>query len=350
MQDDQNRQPSGGTPSPNAVAAGPGGAGQRPIAPPPVPTSEIYAGRAEPDPVPARPSTGRIDHLAGDDTVSSPAQAGERQQPISGLLVSVIAGVLVLGLGVLALGLNESAASIPLLRATDLTFWLAATVVILLVAAGAQFAELSERAAAASVGQARERSGKYTAWLVPAASTIAATLLIATYHNVWTLVLGPVLVIVSTFVALFSRDLLDDLTDSALRIASLMHGALVHVVAFVALSMIYLNKLPEWLSAGLVALISGMLILETLQRAEITTGHRLGYAGLGAIVMGQCAIAINWWLTWNWTGGMALLVCFFLVAGILLTYGQQSDLRPRDVAFYGGLGSVALATIAMLAL
>lgn len=350
MQDDSGRQQPGRPSGPNVVVTAPANTGQRPAAPSPVPTSEIYAGRSETPPPADSSSTGRIDHLAQGSVVVPPVRLGERRQPVSGLLVSVVAALLVVGLGVLVLRSETTPNPIPLLRATGPIFWIAAGAVILLSAAGAQFAELSARVAAAAVGQSRERTGTYSAWLIAAAATSAAVLLIATYHSVATLVLGPLLVLISIFVALLSRDLLDDLTDSAVRVASLLHGAVIHLIAFVALSMIYLNKLPEWLSAGLIALISGMLILEALQRAEISTGRRLGYAGLGAIVMGQCAIAINWWLTWNWIGGIALLVCFFMVTGILLTYSQQSDLRPRDIAFYGGLGSVALAAIAVLAL
>ncbi len=346
MQDDPKRQPQGSASQPDPPTTPP----RRPGAPPPVPASEIYAGRpavaADPAPV-----TGRVDHLASDDVVVGRPRSGNQPQPVSGIVVSLGAGLLVLGLGILALMSDVDPSEImPSQRATGPVFWVAATVVVLLAAAGAQIAELSTRAAGASVGQTRERTGAYSAWLVAAVATAAAVLLIATYHSVWVLILGPILVAVSIFVALLSRDLLDDLTDSASRIASLVHGAVIHLIAFVALSMIYLNKLPEWLSAGLVALVSGMLILETLQRADISSGRRLGYAGLGALAMGQSAVAINWWPTWNWTGGIALLVCFYIVNGILLAFSQQNDIRPRDVAFYGGLGSVALAAIALLSL
>lgn len=349
MQDDQSRQRQGSAP-PTVRAARPTGVSG---APAPVPVSEMTGGRPA-VPLPATPSsntTGRVDHLANDDLIIARPRSGSPSQSVSGVVVSVGAGVLVLGIGVLAQMSSVDATEImPLLRATGPLFWVAATVVVLLAAAGAQFAELSARVAANAVGQTHERTQAYTAWVIAATATAAAVLLIATYHNVWALILGPLLTTVSIFVALFSRDLLDDLTDSAGRVASLLHGTVIHLIAFVALSMIYLNKLPEWLSAGLVALVSGMLILETLQRAEISTGRRLGYAGLGALVMGQFAVAVNWWPTWNWTGGIALLVCFFIVAGILLTFSQEADIRPRDVAFYGGLGSVALAAIAVLSL
>ncbi len=347
MQDDQSR-PQRTAPSPGRTVP------QTDISgvPSPVPASEMYGSRPAPAaPAPARGTAGRVDHLASDDPITSRPRSSVQSQSVSGVVVSLGSGLLVLGLGVLAqMSAVDAGEEMPLLRATGLVFWIAAVVVILLAAAGALFAELAARVGSASVGQTRERTETYTAWLIAATATFAAVLLIATYHNVWALVIGPLLTSVSIFVALVSRDLLDDLTDSASRVASLLHGTVIHLIAFVALSMIYLNKLPEWLSAGLVLVVSGMLILETLQRADISAGRRLGYASLGALVMGQFAVAVNWWLTWNWTGGIALLVCFYIVAGILLAYSQQDDIRPRDVAFYGGLGTVALAAIAVFSL
>ncbi len=347
MQDDQSGQRQGSAPPPGHAARQTGISG----VPAPVPASEISGERpAAPGPTtPAGRSTGRVDHLAGGTLIVPRPRSSSPSQSISGVVVSVGAGLLVLGLGVLAQMSSVDAGEImPILRATGPMFWVAATVVILLTAAGAQVAELSARVAADAAGQTHERTETYTAWLIAATATSAAVLLIATYHNIWVLVVGPLLTAVSIFVGLFSRDLLDDLTDSASRVASLLHGTIIHLIAFLALSMVYLNKLPEWLSAGLIALLSGMLILETLQRADGSTGRRLGYAGLGALVMGQFAVAVNWWPTWNWTGGIALLVCFYVVAGILLTFSQQDDIRPRDVVFYGGIGSVALAAIAIL--
>lgn len=348
MQDDQSR-PRGSAPPLGQTAPRTDNSG----VPAPVPASEMFGGRPT-APVPSSSTggtSGRVNHLASDSLIVARPRSSTPSRSVSGIMVSLGAGVLVLGLGVFArMTSMDSSEVMPLLWATGLVFWVAAAVVILLAAIGAQFAELATRVAARSVGQTHERTETYTAWLVAATATSAAVLLIATYHNVWALVLGLLLTTISIFVALFSRDLLDDLTDSASRVASLLHGTVIHLIAFVGLSMIYLNKLPEWLSAGLVLLFSGMLILETLQRADISTGHRLGYAGLGALAMGQFAVAINWWPTWNWTGGIALLVCFYIVAGILLTYSQQDDIRPRDVAFYGGLGTVALAAIAVLSL
>ena len=346
MQDDPKRQPRGSTSQQDPHDSPP----SRPGAPPPVPASEMHAARPAVAAAPA-PVTGRVDHLAGEDVVVGRPRSGSQPRSVSGFLVSLGAGLLVLGLGVLALmSAVDTSEIMPLQRATGAVFWVAAVVVVLLAAVAAQLAELAARVAAVAVGHSTERTGTYTAWLVAATATAAAILLIATYHNVWVVVLGPIFVAVSIFVALLSRDLLDDLTDSASRVASLVHGTVIHLIAFVALSMIYLNKLPEWLSAGLIALVSGLLILETLQRADISSARRLGYAGLGALVMGQFAVAINWWLTWNWTGGVALLVCFYIVAGILLAFSQQNDIRPRDVAFYGGLGSIALAAIAVFSL
>ena len=343
MADDRNSQATSG----------------RPLAPPRnvVPRADFVT----PEPVPAdetsssRPfDTGpnlppeRVDYLADQDLLIPGADAeGSAALPV-GVIVAVVLAVLVAGLGALALIGDAHTDRIPALRATGLVYWLAAAVVVIVAVAGGTLAEVSERATVRLDDDEHEPAGMNTGWIIPMVVAASSALLMATFHNAVVLVLGALLTLASILIALVTRDLLDDLHESAVRIGSLLHGLMVHLVAFVALSMIYLNKFPEWASAAAVAVVSGLLILESLQRVETTNAVRLGYAAVGGLVLGECAVAINWWLTWDWTGGIALLVCFFLVSGLLCTQAQQRGLRSPDIAFYAGLSAVALIAIAWI--
>ena len=291
----------------------------------------------------------RIDYLADDDPLLAPDDTahGSGAIPI-GVIVAIVLAVLVAGLGALALIGDTEPNRIPAFRATGLLYWIAAGVVVIVAAAGGTFAEASERAAVRALGDDHDLTGMNTGWIIPVVVTAGSALLMATFHNVLVLVLGTILTLASILIALVTRDLLDDLHESAVRIGSLVHGLMVHLVAFVALAMISLNKFPEWSSALAVALVTGLLILESLQRVETRNAIRLGYAAIGGLVLGECAVAINWWRTWDWTGGIALLVCFFLVSGLLCTQAQQRTLRSPDVAFYGGLSAIALIAIAWI--
>jgi hypothetical protein len=120
-----------------------------------------------------------------------------------------------------------------------------------------------------------------TAWAVPLVSTFAAIVLVATFQNRLMLVVGPLIAFFGTAGALLSRDLLDEADEQSTRVASVIHTLVVHGIAFLAFSAVYLNKLDSWISAPLAGMIGGILILETLERGGIAPAQRIGYVVLG---------------------------------------------------------------------
>jgi hypothetical protein len=123
----------------------------------------------------------------------------------------------------------------------------------------------------------------------------------------------------------------------------------VHAVAFMALSAIYLNKMATPLSALLVGVVGALLTLETLERADARPEQRLLYAALGGLALAEATIALLWWRTHGWTGGAVLLVCFYLAAGVLLASTQRSVIRLRDILEFGAVSLVALVILAVTA-
>lgn len=300
-----------------------------------------------------------------DDFVPPPVPASERvpeaepiipevpltinRRPASGLILSFIAAALVGGLAFAALGDGNVTHDIPALETTGVFYWVAVLVIMALVGTGAQYIEFLAARTAAQIGQPRHVSSVPSAWAIPVTITFGAALLVATYHNGWMLLVGPLITFVAIAGALLSRDLLDDEGDAAHGVAALIHTLDVHFVALITLGTIYLNKFPDWLSATLVGIVTVFLIIETFERADVSAGYRLGYAGLGGLAMWQIALAVNWWPTHGWTGGMVLLVCFYLIAGIVMARAQQGIVRPRDVAWYGGLATIAIVILAITA-
>ncbi|MBA3414685.1 MAG: hypothetical protein H0U10_05610 [Chloroflexia bacterium] len=264
-----------------------------------------------------------------------------------GLIASVVVSLVVFVLAIYAAG-QPTANRTPLLQTTDGIYWLVGAIAVVGAGLGAQYAE---RVAAKGVGAVRSRSDAAltTAWIVPAVATTSAVLLVATFHNALMMAVGPLVAFLGNAGALLSRDLLDDAADSSQHSATVVHTLVVHAVAFLGLSAVYLNKLPTPVSALLVAIIGGLLILETLERGTAERARRVTYALLGGLAMGQATIALNWWLTHGWTGGAVLLVCFYLAAGILLAATQRTTIRSRDLVEFGLVGSVALAILAVTA-
>jgi hypothetical protein len=265
-----------------------------------------------------------------------------------GIVVSLVVAAALLVLAIMAIR-HAKSTGLPLTETTGPLYWILAVLVAVGAAIGAQYSEVTAARAAESLGQPRKVSTVPTAWAVPLTATVAAILLVATYHNTIMLVAGPAIAFFGVAGALLSRDLLDDATEATTRTAATIHTFVIHVVAFLVMLGIYLNKMSSWVSAPLVGIFAGILILETLERGQAARVQRIFYAILGAAVMAEAMIALNWWPTYGWTGAAVLLVCFYVIAGVLLARTQRSALRTRDLVEFGGVGAAALFILALTA-
>jgi hypothetical protein len=263
-----------------------------------------------------------------------------------GVVISLLSAAALLLLAIIAIGEGDGSDP-PIFQQTDTLYWIIAGVVLLLAAGGAQYAERTAGRAAEAVGHPRPMNAMATAWTVPFISNFAAIVLVATYHNRWMLLFGPLIAFFGTAGALLSRDLLDEADEQSGRVASTIHTLVVHAVAFLAFSAIYLNKFDTWVAAPLVGLVGGILILETLERAGIAPPTRVFYAVIGGWVLAQVMIALNWWPSYGWTGGAVLLAVFYAVAGLLLIRTQRGAVRSRDLFEYGLVAGAALLVLAM---
>lgn len=269
------------------------------------------------------------------------------RQPVygQGIVVSLIAAAFLLILAILAVRERETVTGTPATETTGPLFWGLSVLFTVLIGVGAQFSEISAARSAAALGHPRRTRDYPTAWIIPVAGMFAAILLVATIHSTAMFVLGPIFAFFAVGGSLLARDLLDDATETTLRTAATVHTIVIHVVAFLGLSAIYLNKMSLWASVPLVAIFSFFLILENLERGNALMPQRAFYAFLGAIVMSIVMVFLNWWLTYGWTGGGVLLVAFYAVAGILLVQTQQGVVRRRDLLEYLAVSSIVLAVL-----
>lgn len=274
-------------------------------------------------------------------------QADDRQPAYGqGVVISLLSAAALLLLAIIAIGEGDGT-NPPVLQRADTLFWVISAIVLALTAGGAQYAERVAAQAAEEAGTGRPSRGLSTAWAVPLVSVFAAIILTATFHNRWMLLFGPLIAFLGTSGALLSRDLLDEADDESSRVASTIHTVVVHSVAFLAFSAIYLNKFESWLAVPLVALVGFILLLETLERAGIAAPTRVFYSILGAWVLGTTMLALNWWPTWGWTGGAVLLAVFYAIAGILLVWCDRQRIRRRDMIEFVGVGSLAVFILAL---
>jgi hypothetical protein len=172
---------------------------------------------------------------------------------------------------------------------------------------------------------------------------------VATYHNTAMLLVGPAVAFLGNAAALFARDLLSDATAQTERTAVAVHSIVLHVIAFLALSAVYINKMNGYVGGVLVFAISAVLFVELLDIGVLPPAMRILYALVGGWLMTQCLLMLNWWPTYGWTGGAVLLVCFALIAMALTAVAQGEAPKRRDLALYGAVAVVALAVLAATA-
>jgi hypothetical protein len=275
-------------------------------------------------------------------------QMADARQPAygQGVVVSLLTAGAVLILAIIAVG-NDVEGDPPVFKNTSTLFWVVAAIVMALAAGGAQYAERSASVAAEKVGHSRLRTTMATAWTVPLVSVFAAIVLVATFHNQLMLLVGPLLAFIGTAGALLSRDLLDEADEQSSRVASTIHTLVVHGVAFFAFSAIYLNKLDTWLAAPLTGGITFLLMLETLERAGVEPKRRVFFSLLGAWVLFQAMMALNWWPSYGWAGGAVLLAVFYIVSGLVLVYAEHGVVQRRDYTEFGAVGGLAILLLAI---
>lgn len=263
-----------------------------------------------------------------------------------GLVISVAVSAIVFVLAIYATG-SQAANTLPLAQTTNALFWLVGAIGAIGAGVGAVFADrTASRAHESGIARAVEFN---TAWIVPVIATTTAILLVATFHNTTMIVVGPLIAFLGNAGALLSRDLLDDADDSAQKTAMTIHAVVVHTVAFLALSALYLNKLPTPIIALLAAITTILLTIETLDRSSALKSRKVLMAILAGASVAAVATPLMWWLTYSWTGATVLFVAFYCAVGIIQTTLERGSLRSRDALEYGLVPLVLFIALAITA-
>jgi uncharacterized membrane protein YidH (DUF202 family) len=261
-----------------------------------------------------------------------------------GLVISVAIAALVFAMSIYAAG-APTTNPIPLAQTTNALFWIVGAAATAAAGLGAVYADRT--ASRAKDREFHDRAPVTTAWIIPVVATAAAIVLVATFHNQAMFVAGPLIAFLGNAGSLLSRDLLDDADDSAQRTATTIHALVIHAVAFLALSAIYLNKLSTPVTALLAGVVATLLAVEVLERSPVDPARRLMLSLLAGGAVAASVPPLMWWPTHGWTGGAVLFVIFYCAVGVLQTGVERRGLRLRDGLEYG---LVPLAMLIVLAI
>ncbi|MCB0151283.1 MAG: hypothetical protein KDE01_26975, partial [Caldilineaceae bacterium] len=129
------------------------------------------------------------------------------------------------------------------------------------------------------------------------------------------------------------------------RRARLWLDALAYGSALLLFLFIYQSRTRSLLSGTIVSLTSVLLAIEVLRTSTDRMRLVLVYSVVVGLILGEITWALNYWpLLPGLTGGLLLLLSFYLAVGIALQ-GLQGRLTKRVLAEFAFFGVVALILI-----
>jgi hypothetical protein len=262
--------------------------------------------------------------------------------------ISVITWLLVFGLGlsllyelpefvftVEALG---SPISIPLTETLAAAVFLAA-----LAAVGAE----SIVSVHPSVASRWRRGWNWSCWALPMALTLISTFVLPLARGGLIQVLA--LLVSGTLLALafFCLYATVERGQPGFRRARFVLDALAYGSALVLFLFVYQTRTRSLLSGTLVAMTAILLAVEILRTTVGRPGLVLNYSAIIGLVLGQVTWALNYWLLPGLTGGLLLLLIFYLLVGIA-QQGLQERLNRRVLLEFAVFAVVALILIGLV--
>ncbi len=198
-----------------------------------------------------------------------------------------------------------------------------------------------------SVQRNRHRAQTWPYWALPMAITIISVVLLPLVASAPVQVLALLIsggLLALSFFGLYATV---ERGRSGFRRARLMLDALAYGSALLLFLFVYQTRTRSLVSGSLVAATALLLAAEILRTATDQSGTALIYAGIIGLILGQVTWALNYWVLPGLTGGLLLLLIFYLLVGIA-QQSLQGRLSRRVLFEFGIFAVVALLLIALV--
>lgn len=184
-------------------------------------------------------------------------------------------------------------------------------------------------------------------WALPAALSILAVILIPQLPSRLAQAAGLLLHGTLMTLTLFSLYATVDQGASGFRRGRVFLNVLTYACALALFLLVYQTRTRSLLSGSVVALTGILLAIEllrsTTQRRELVFSHAL----IVGLILGETTWALNYWPLPGLTGGLLLLLAFYLIVS-LAQHGLQDRLNRRVVLEFAVFAVFALILIAVL--
>jgi hypothetical protein len=102
--------------------------------------------------------------------------------------------------------------------------------------------------------------------------------------------------------------------------ARLALNMLAYILVFVLFAVIYRTRTRSLVTATLTLFTATLLALDLLSIADVSLRRVLPFAGVVGLIVGEATWAMNYWQINAWTGGLLLLLIFYVAVNVAQQY------------------------------
>jgi hypothetical protein len=184
----------------------------------------------------------------------------------------------------------------------------------------------------------------FVTWTLPALTVLLAAVLLPKAPTHLYRLLGYVVTGLILILVISAEYYTVDPTEKLYLVARLSLNAWAYLIALLVFILIYSAKARSLISATGIALVSTLMALEFLRSAGRGFGRTALYALIAGLSTGEVIWAMNYWRVRGLTGGLILLLGFYVATG-LANQQLQGRLGRRVLVEYGLVALVGLGVL-----
>jgi hypothetical protein len=160
----------------------------------------------------------------------------------------------------------------------------------------------------------------YVSWILPGVMAGLSAYLLAS-ASAWPLWIG-MLILVGVGISLAISAEYSAISPNAhgYPLARLALNVLAYLLAFALFTIIYHSRTRSLVTATLTLLAAVLLALDLLSVADVQFRRVLLFASIAGLVTGESTWALNYWQVSAWTGGLFLLLIFYIATNVAHQY------------------------------
>jgi hypothetical protein len=184
----------------------------------------------------------------------------------------------------------------------------------------------------------------FVTWTLPALTVLLAVVLVPQAPTLLYRIAGTVLTGLILILVISAEYYTVDPSGRRYLAARLSLNAWAYLLALVTFVLIYSAKSRSLVSATGITFVSTLLALELLRGAGRGFGRTALYALIAGLITGEIIWAMNYWRIQGVTGGLLLLLGFYVAAG-LANQQLQGRLTRRVLVEYAVVAVVGLVIL-----